>query len=535
MPEIEGRGEEEPSETVYGTRNRPEIQVASGRLSEMATEAEEAILGSGVALYQRGADLVRPAQRELPASKGRMTTAAVLDRIGVPALRDIYSSVADWSRFDARSKDLRPTDPPKDVASTHLSRFGSWRHPVVSGIITTPTLRPDGSVLSTPGYDAATRMHLIADPYLRLPSMPDCPARSDAERALGLLDELLVGFPFVSDADRAVALAGLITPVVRGAMPVAPLFAIRATAPGSGKSYLVDVAGVIATGREAPAISAGASTEEMEKRLGGLLLDGATIITLDNVNGEIGGDLLCQAVERPLIRVRRLGGSDVTDIESRSTLFATGNGLRVRGDMVRRTLLCSLDAGVERPELREHASDPVRRVVENRGEYVAAAMVIVRAFRRSGAPVLPAIASFAAWSDMVRSALVWLGCADPCLTMETAREEDPELDDVRDVMAAWRACVGCEPVSLRAVVDLGQRRDVDPFGDRGPLCHPDLYDALTRVCATGPALSTKRLGYWLRGKAGRIVGVDGAKLRFVRGAKAHDNVGSWRIEELGRG
>ena len=54
--------------------------------------------------------------------------------------------------------------------------------------------------------------------------------------------------------------------------------------------------------------------------------------------------------------------------------------------MVRRTVLCSLDAGVERPELREFAFDPIARVLENRGAYVAAAITISRAYRAAGLP-----------------------------------------------------------------------------------------------------------------------------------------------------
>ena len=52
----------------------------------------------------------------------------------------------------------------------------------------------------------------------------------------------------------------------------------------------------------------------------GLLLAGYPIVSLDNVaTASRGGDLLCQAVERPLVRVRKLGGSDMYEIESRAT------------------------------------------------------------------------------------------------------------------------------------------------------------------------------------------------------------------------
>ena len=503
---------------------RPTIQVVNGELDRLATEAEDALVGSKLPIFQRGVDLVRPITREVSAAKGRTTVTAALQTLAVPSLLDLYCHTAQWQKFDARSMGWVRANPPKDVAAIHLSRAGQWTHPVVSGVVTTPTMRPDGSVLSAPGYDRATRLFHVADPTLVLPSLPTRPSRADAESALALLQSLIDGFPFVADEDRAVALAAIITPVVRGAMQVAPLFAIRASTAGTGKSYLVDLAAALSTGRLCPVISAGSNPEETEKRLGGLLLEGFPLLSIDNCNDELGGDLLCQAVERPLIRVRRLGVSDITEIESRATMFATGNGLRVRGDMVRRTLLCTLDANMERPELREFAFDPVQAVLDERGRYVAAALTVVRAFRASGVKPLAALGSFESWSNTVRSALVWLGCADPCATMERAREEDPELEELREVMARWKRDLGTEGYTVRDLADAADKRE-ESYGGAGDYVRRELRDALLRVSGERGAISTRRLGYWLKGRAGRIA--DGSKV--VRVADAHDNIARWGI------
>ena len=52
---------------------------------------------------------------------------------------------------------------------------------------------------------------------------------------------------------------------------------------------------------------------------------------------------------------RILGLSEAPEFECKATVFAMGNGLTLLGDMTRRAVLCSLDAGVERPELRRFA------------------------------------------------------------------------------------------------------------------------------------------------------------------------------------
>ncbi|MGI4942041.1 MAG: hypothetical protein ACRYHQ_16020, partial [Janthinobacterium lividum] len=483
---------------------RPVIQVAAGRLDRLATQAEAVVKASGLPVFQRGTTLVQPITTEVPASRGRMTVAAGLTELSQPAMIDLFSAVARWERYDKRSEEWLPTDPPMMVAAVLLSRVGKWKLPRLAGVVTTPTLRPDGSVLTAPGYDAATRLYHVPDPALRLPPMASKPTQADAVAALVSLRGLLVGFPFVSDVDRAVALSLLITPVVRGALSVAPLHAIKAHTAGTGKSYLVDLSSAIATGRACPVVAAAANADETEKRLVGLLLAAFPIVSLDNVNGELGGDILCQAVERPLIRVRPLGRSDIIEIESRACIFATGNALRVRGDMVRRTVVSALDAEMERPELRQFAQDPVAEVLADRGRYVGACLTIVRAYLAAGRPgLLPALASFEDWSALVRSALVWLGEKDPCTSMESAREDDPELTEMREVLALWQQHVGADGRTARDIAEEASRRLASQMGEPTDFAAPELRDALLRVAGDRGTISTRRLSKWLLDHEGR--------------------------------
>src|SRR5262249_49502316 len=148
----------------------------------------------------------------------------------------------------------------------------------------------------------------------RMPTIPEEPTREDAEAALGLLDDLLAEFPFVTDAGRSVALSLLMTPVLRGAMDVAPMHVVRATTARTGKTLLTNLAALVATGRTASVLSLACRTEEQEKRLGGALLSGQPVISIDNHNGERSGDLLAQAIEQALVLVRPLGTSDTVRV-----------------------------------------------------------------------------------------------------------------------------------------------------------------------------------------------------------------------------
>jgi len=133
-------------------------------------------------------------------------------------------------------------------------------------------------------------------------------------------------------------------------------------------------------------LPAGKTEEETEKRLGALLRDGMSVVSIDNVSGELGGDALAQMTERPLVRMRILGKSEAPEFACKAAIFATGNNLVLVGDMVRRAVICTLDARVERPELREFKFDPIDRVLQDRGPYVAGCLTISRAYKTAGAP-----------------------------------------------------------------------------------------------------------------------------------------------------
>jgi len=204
--------------------------------------------------------------------------------------------------------------------------------------------------------------------------------------ALEQLIDLFSEFSFVSRLDRAVAISGLLTAQVRGSLPTAPVYLVRAHTPGTGKSYLVDVIATISTGRLCPVITTSKNAEETEKRIGSVLLSGTPIVSLDNCVHDLAGELLCQLTERPIIKIRILGRSEMPECECRTAVFATGNNIAFKGDMVRRGLVCNLEALDERPELRAFKSDAVDRAAANRGAYVAAALTIVRAYLAAGTP-----------------------------------------------------------------------------------------------------------------------------------------------------
>jgi putative DNA primase/helicase len=127
---------------------------------------------------------------------------------------------------------------------------------------------------------------------------------------------------------------------------------------------------MIASGRIAPVISQAKTPEEFEKRLDSAILKGLGILAIDNVNGLLEGDRLAQILSQSSLEIRLFGTQHNLTVTPAFLVTATGLNLHVVDDLRRRTLLCSLDAKEERPELRSFTTDPLAMVARNAISFV---------------------------------------------------------------------------------------------------------------------------------------------------------------------
>jgi hypothetical protein len=500
----------------------PTIRLVDGQLPRAVDETERALLAASSPIFSRAGTLVEPVSETMIAANGRRTVIARLRAFCPDSLLEPIAEAAIFQRFNRKRNLWADVDPPLQLVRMVLVRERRWAIPRVGGIITTPTLRADGSLLATPGYDPRSELYLL--PGLQLASIPERPTQEEARAALEQLIDLFSEFSFVSRLDRAVAISGLLTAQVRGSLPTAPVYLVRAHTPGTGKSYLVDVIATISTGRLCPVITASKNAEETEKRIGSVLLSGTPIVSLDNCVHDLGGELLCQLTERPVIKIRILGRSEMPECECRTAVFATGNNITFKGDMVRRGLVCNLEALDERPELRAFKSDAVDRAAANRGAYVAAALTIIRAYLAAEAPrVCGPFGSYSAWSTMVRSPLVWLGEPDPIRSADTIRDEDPELSNIREFFDLWLAY----ELDLDTPYTTSRIIEIACAPPAPNDLNPRFFEQfLLRVAADKGGVSAQRLGTWLRKISGRVV----AGYRLIRTQKM--NVAAFQLKKV---
>ena len=485
-------------------RNLPIVQLGGGKLPANIDDAESYMIENDHEVFQRGDMVIRPAKEVIAISDHRQSLGMRMVPIKTAHLADRLTRIIDFKRFDSRSSDWVSVNCPTELATAYLERVGEWRLPILSGIIDVPTLRPDGSILDTPGYDNATGV--LYAPSGEKPRIPFSPNWSEARAALDSICDLISGFPFVDlngnectnqpSSSRSVALSIILTAITRRSLANAPLHAFTAPVMGSGKSKLVDIASMIATGNEAPVISQGKTEEETEKRLGAALIAGDPIISWDNCEYPLGGELMCQALTQRTLKIRPLGKSMLISLPTNATFAATGNNLIVSGDMTRRTIVSTLDPKMERPEQRVFDLDPVAFLRDNRIQYVINALTVLRAFvvakmpRQDNKP----LGSFEDWSRKIRDCLIWLGETDPCETMDRARIEDPQTQALTEVLVQWNATVKQSGVSVKRVIEIASLDD-----------NADLRDALLAVAGDRDVINNRRLGKWLSRNKGRII------------------------------
>jgi putative DNA primase/helicase len=483
--------------TVVSLHPRPTIDVVAGKRHVAADQAISALVQARAPLYQRGFGLVTVAEVTAKNADGEPFQVPGIVNLTGPMLARALAQVANWTRFDARAKKRVSIDPPNAVAQQILAMVGEWPFAPLTGIVQCPTLRRDGSLLDQDGYDERAGLVLVNS--LDMPTIADVPSKEDAEEALELLSGLIEECPFVDQSSRAVALSMILTPVLRAAMEVAPMHLVTAPLAGTGKSYLADIAAMIATGDRCAVKAASPDPEETEKRLIGSALEGRPIINLDNCRELLQGDFLCQITERPLLSLRALGSSDMHRVNNSFVCFANGNNVSVAEDMVRRTIRCALDANIEHPETREFAGNPLGTIRRNRGKYVAACLTIARAYIADGRhKPLPPLVSFEDWSRLVREPLRWLGCGDPVASQASLREEDPRKIETTAVFEAWKSDCGVgieQRYTTKEIIEKAGNKDA-------------LREALLAVApkrySPERQIDPKILGKWLSAHKGTI-------------------------------
>lgn len=397
------------------------------------------------------------------------------------------------------------------------------------GVVHTPIVRPDGSLLEAPGYDPATGLLHLPEPGLVVPRVPDQPTDSDVRDAVKLLLEMIDGFPFVSEHYRANYLGALLTPLLRSLTPPPyKLHAIEAHQPGSGKTLLANLARHIHGGvfrAELPEDDA-----ELRKQITAILsITTGPVVVLDNVSGALKSSTLAGLLTTDLWDDRPLGSTSWTRSTNDRIWTVTGNNISIGGDLPRRTIRTVIDPGQPNPELRTGFSieNLEMWVKERRGELLCALLTLVRAWVAAGKPlpVERASDSYARWVRTVDGILTNAGIDGQFDHVSTQVEVGTDDDEWAVFLEAVHKAYRDRSWTAKELLG-----DIDT----GNLIAPGLIpaDALPDELAAkaakhpkGPVGIAKSLGRWLANREGRWAG--GRAVRCV--GKDRDGIKEWQI------
>ncbi|MBC8350468.1 MAG: hypothetical protein H8E66_00680, partial [Planctomycetes bacterium] len=509
----------------------PSIIIDDTQLSDLTDKALAAIVlgNSPPSVFVRAGSVAR-----VICDENGLPKIEPFDRV---RMRCRLSEVANFFTLRKGDGGYEPvgTNPPLSLAENVLAQT-TWNLPPLAGIARAPILRHDGTICTQPGYDPVSRLMYCPDPGLVLTPIPEYPDSNEVQACVHILLNVISDFPFADEPSQANALAILFSllmrPVISGHVPLA---IVDAPMQGTGKTLLVTTLGTIAVGNvSSESIPSKENDDEWRKKITSTLLAASPFVLLDNIpdNTTIDSPSLAAALTTEEWSDRLLGRNNAIRLPSRVVWAATGNNLRVAGDMPRRSYSIRLDANAERPWERTgfKIKGLERHIRVNRGDLLSAALTVVRAWYTNGKPQasVPTLGSFDEWAETVGSVLAFAGVDGFLENLEqTQLVQDEDTQQWTAFFDAWWEEFDAKPV---VVDDLCQRLiEDDVHGAYTSRALPDALLVHLDVHGVRAGGLRRSLGRHLSRLAGRIF--NGRKLLHA-GNDGHRKIRRWKLAGL---
>ena len=337
---------------------------------------------------------------------------AVVTPITDGMFADLAAEAALCVTINAKG-DANPAWPDEKTCKAVLSR--SDRFSQLERISQVPFVRPDGSICQTPGYDEETATFLVLDESIERVDVPDTPSGDEVRWAVKLLTEEWLGDLFAimpEPEDKANCLAMILTPLIRGLVPLAPLAVVDGLQMGVGKNLLADLLSIMVHGKPAKPLPYSLEDEENKKVITASFRAGHDLFVFDEAH-TIQGRNLARSITSITYSDRILGVSNMIEFPNKVTWVSLGNNVSVNGDLARRVYRIRLAPTTPNPQDRDVSSyrhpDIKRWTADHRAELIAAALTLVRAWFTAGpdggrGPENPngrRFGSFEPWGGMV--------------------------------------------------------------------------------------------------------------------------------------
>lgn len=440
------------------------------------------------------------------------TSSACSEVTVVPVTADLLNMLlAEHTRtfkWVSGGKDNPPVRKACSPSITHLRAVVSKTYwpdvPELTGVVGTPTLRPDGSLIQECGYDQRTG--LFYGPAVKVAHVPDEITDAQVRTSREFVFSKVFGeFCWSSAGDFANYLALLLSPMLRPYVKgTTPFGMFTATTRGSGKTNLTDAIGLL-YGQTSQVLPG--RTEELQKKITSILAGNSSpVVVFDNLKEgtTVSSEILATLITKDKWDDRMLGASRNIEATNDRLWLASGNGLTVGGDMASRTIMVRLDPKMARPELRQFEmgqfSDWIREP-GNREELLWHLLILVQAWVKSGAgtDTSHTMRGFTKWAQVMGGLLNFHGLTGFLSNADDLAARDTDEEEWGIFLAKWHEVFGPSEQLARQVHASAQIDWImGTSQDKWSRCFITDDEGLTPT--------PKKLGQMLHGKADRFFG-----------------------------
>lgn len=299
---------------------------------------------------------------------------------------------------------------------------------------------------------------------------PEPVSFADAPR---LLLALLCDYDFVSQADRARAIAAILTPALgRGGLLGGrmPLTVIEADDSQAGKGYFCKIVGALYSTATASIARQDGGVGSLDEAVGDKIIKGKEFIQIDNVRGRIQSQFFESILTESSVNIRVPYQPNVS-VDPRAICFLlTSNNAEFTPDLANRSNIIRI-----RKHKDDHQwaawpeGDLLSHVQANHPLYLGAIYTILQEWLRRGRPKgAHGGHDFREWTQVIRAIVVDLmGLEDPIKDMREIQRRTSSKNEglVREIAHAvkntWRMNVWLTTTDL---LDICLDKDI-PFGD----------------------------------------------------------------------
>ena len=442
---------------------RPTVQLAGDLTMQAHTILPEVrkVNRQPLRLFQQGGHIVRRIHDEA-SQEHRVEDVADPNLLAGELVRIL--------KFEKNGKPLETL--PKSLAGFLAGlEVELWDLPHLQAIRRVPFFDERGKLVQQNGYHPEQNIWLDMG-ALTLAPVPEHPTKAQLDEARASLDELLGDFPFSTPASKANAAAALFLPAIRlGILGPVPLFLNSASMPGTGKTALAQLSGVLYTG-DVPAVmpEPPKDEEELVKRITGVLASGQETAIFDNVNRKLDSSVLAMLATSSVFSGRILYQQKPSKLLNRTMWTFTANNPSISKEFERRFLLIRLDANVENPQNRAFRHpDLFQWVKRERPRILWAILTLIQGWHAAGRkPGEVLEGGMRAFCEIIGGITEFSGYGpvfgNKYELTEQAGGEDHEL---RDMVDCWFLAFNTHAVTATQLGSTLQKADIQPSGLNG--------------------------------------------------------------------